>query len=376
MESPRRPAPPSIKQLKFIPAPHGHELVTISSPGTTAVRIAQSLPQTLRASTQEDYKTPPVRLVKLYLLPPVPDQPTGPQTINASQKDILQMWLLFDLDPTALRLLTKGIHGFSQHRPLSREANNNTFYFVASSFTYNVIWTHNSETQSTSGVVVAKRSDIVEHYLEGFWDALQVHSEVLRHPLYPFVALSTQTMDASLDKVSKASRTVGAVLVRLEDDARQLRSLQRATDAFVRDGFLSVTNQAGGAAAEVMTTIRTLQQQMDSWEIHINYIRARAKNQLTVLFNLIARYDAASNIAVAWAAKKDSSSMKSIAVMTMAFLPGTFLAALFTLPSLPAPAQIEFWVYWALAIPVTLFVFGFQQYWSSRESKGTWGLRS
>lgn len=60
--------------------------------------------------------------------------------------------------------------------------------------------------------------------------------------------------------------------------------------------------------------------------------------------------------------KSDSSSTKAIAVMTMAFLPGTFLAALFTVPSLPVQMQREFWVYWVSAIPVTLFVFGRYQH--------------
>ena len=42
--------------------------------------------------------------------------------------------------------------------------------------------------------------------------------------------------------------------------------------------------------------------------------------------------------------------------MTMAFLPETFLPALFTVPSLPVQMQREFWVYWVSAIPVTVFV--------------------
>lgn len=55
--------------------------------------------------------------------------------------------------------------------------------------------------------------------------------------------------------------------------------------------------------------------------------------------------------------------MKTIAVMTMAFLPGTFFAALFAVPSLkweqPGPNVIQpkFWVYWAFTLPSTLLVF-------------------
>jgi len=48
----------------------------------------------------------------------------------------------------------------------------------------------------------------------------------------------------------------------------------------------------------------------------------------------MARGDAQTNIVLAKAAREDSYSMKTIAVMTMAFLPATYLAALFALPLL------------------------------------------
>jgi Mg2+ and Co2+ transporter CorA len=53
--------------------------------------------------------------------------------------------------------------------------------------------------------------------------------------------------------------------------------------------------------------------------------------------------------------------MKTIAVMTMLFLPGTFFAALFALPLLqwtePRIIQKNFWIYWAFTIPTTALVF-------------------
>jgi hypothetical protein len=58
---------------------------------------------------------------------------------------------------------------------------------------------------------------------------------------------------------------------------------------------------------------------------------------------------------------KDSRDMKAIAIMTMAFLPGTFVAALFAVPSLQWTdanvIQDNFWVYWVFAIPTTILVF-------------------
>jgi Mg2+ and Co2+ transporter CorA len=55
--------------------------------------------------------------------------------------------------------------------------------------------------------------------------------------------------------------------------------------------------------------------------------------------------------------------MKTIAVMTMAFLPATFIAALFAVPSLNWQSdtgnviQGNHWVYWAFTLPATVLVF-------------------
>jgi membrane protein implicated in regulation of membrane protease activity len=53
--------------------------------------------------------------------------------------------------------------------------------------------------------------------------------------------------------------------------------------------------------------------------------------------------------------------MTTIAIMTMLFLPGTFLATVFAIPLLKwdtSPViQHKFWLYWALTLPSTLIVF-------------------
>jgi hypothetical protein len=53
--------------------------------------------------------------------------------------------------------------------------------------------------------------------------------------------------------------------------------------------------------------------------------------------------------------------MKTVAIMTMGFLPGTFFAALLAVPSLqwnaPSVVQGRFWVYWAFTLPGTALVF-------------------
>jgi hypothetical protein len=74
----------------------------------------------------------------------------------------------------------------------------------------------------------------------------------------------------------------------------------------------------------------------------------------------MTRDDTLASIELARSAARDSSSMKVIALMTMVFLPGTFFAALFAVPSLQWDSeyvvQDKFWVYWAFTLPFTAFV--------------------
>ncbi|OCK87250.1 uncharacterized protein K441DRAFT_671069 [Cenococcum geophilum 1.58] len=67
------------------------------------------------------------------------------------------------------------------------------------------------------------------------------------------------------------------------------------------------------------------------------------------------------------AAKIDNGAMRTIAVVTMAFLPPTFLSAIFSMsifnytPSHgtePSRWSVsgKFWIYWVLAIPLTCLI--------------------
>ncbi len=49
--------------------------------------------------------------------------------------------------------------------------------------------------------------------------------------------------------------------------------------------------------------------------------------------------------------------MKTIAVLTMAFLPATFLSSLFSMPSLGWDQPDKFTIYWACVVPITIATF-------------------
>ncbi|RYO78870.1 hypothetical protein DL766_010311 [Monosporascus sp. MC13-8B] len=125
---------------------------------------------------------------------------------------------------------------------------------------------------------------------------------------------------------------------------------------------------SGHALGGYQDSIRVIGEAIPSVERHMStyidflvYLKDRAERLSGVLFALLTHEDADASIGLAAASKRDSSSMKTVAIMTMAFLPATFFAALFAMPSLqwdrPSVVQDNFWVYWAFTVPTTVAVF-------------------
>ncbi|KAM7220645.1 hypothetical protein V8F06_004049 [Rhypophila decipiens] len=112
---------------------------------------------------------------------------------------------------------------------------------------------------------------------------------------------------------------------------------------------------------ELQKALVPVQRHISSYIEYSEYLKDRAGRLANVLFALLTHSDADASILLAAATKRDSSSMKTIAVMTMVFLPATFFAALFSMPTLQwdqnQVMQDKFWVYWAFTIPVTVAVF-------------------
>ena len=124
-----------------------------------------------------------------------------------------------------------------------------------------------------------------------------------------------------------------------------------------------------------LETPRTLREDAESWAIYIEhlfdelkYSQLRSRTQETIVFSLIAQTDNMRNIelakdskSLAAASKRDSSAIKTIAVLTTVFLPGTFISTFVSMPLLSWNASSwstivtsRFWVYWAITIPLTL----------------------
>ncbi|KAF4624366.1 hypothetical protein G7Y89_g13803 [Cudoniella acicularis] len=103
--------------------------------------------------------------------------------------------------------------------------------------------------------------------------------------------------------------------------------------------------------------------------LRAEYEEKRTQTQLAVVYQYMTQKEAIVNSKIAYTSatittksKKDGSAMKAIAVLTMFFLPGTFLATIFAMllfnwdtGSHPI-IKDSFKYYWAIAVPMTILV--------------------
>ncbi|GKU07179.1 hypothetical protein FLAG1_10102 [Fusarium langsethiae] len=98
--------------------------------------------------------------------------------------------------------------------------------------------------------------------------------------------------------------------------------------------------------------------------------KERLLNEVQLAFNSVAQYDSRIAVRIGRATQSDSAAMKTIAFVTLAFLPGTFISALFSMSFFNVDDDTgewsvskKIWMYWAIAIPVTLLTSGLWLLW-------------
>lgn len=86
----------------------------------------------------------------------------------------------------------------------------------------------------------------------------------------------------------------------------------------------------------------------------------RMLNEIQLAFNTVAQHDARTSVKIGLATQADSLTMKSIALVTLTFLPPTFVSAIFSMSFFSNNSELgwaisdKFWIYWVFAIPTTL----------------------
>ncbi|KAF2685942.1 hypothetical protein K458DRAFT_365146 [Lentithecium fluviatile CBS 122367] len=103
-------------------------------------------------------------------------------------------------------------------------------------------------------------------------------------------------------------------------------------------------------------------------------IQDRVQSQITFLLNTAAQNQSNYTATIALETRRDSAAMKTIAVLTILFLPGTFVATLFSMdmfqwqPDNGAEPTVSkmFWVYWIVTAPLTTLVMMIWLLWTRK----------
>ncbi|KAI1804454.1 glycoside hydrolase family 31 protein [Daldinia bambusicola] len=361
--------------------------------------------------------TPPAASIKLVVIDSRLESWSTPFPSLWVTKDVfLGLVDAMHMSPAALWLLRSEYDGFhyfprasrGYHQVEGKEdaiANFDTYYIGTSNFV--LVWTFNQQTLQTHALWILRQQQSFSSSAPAAWfvNVLRRHQEHLRSPfLLAYVtALSVCCMfdgeisyrahmvrlteretgysrhsssieeRLGMESITVYIKDVGEVLNHIANNERHFRLIDVVLD-FVLDSALGP-----GAAVEdestrrLIAAIPLLRRRMHASQEYLKYLKERAERLSTVLFALLTHEDSATNAEladasrrIAEAARRDSSSMRTVAIMTMAFLPATFFAALFALPSLDwhagsAAGVVQnpgFWVYWAFTLPSTAVVFG------------------
>ncbi|POR34676.1 Uncharacterized protein TPAR_05130 [Tolypocladium paradoxum] len=186
---------------------------------------------------------------------------------------------------------------------------------------------------------------------------------------------SAAKLASTMRKTKTLERLLDFILKMVDEDESRLR-LGAANDTVQNDSIDPVSQSALDGCELLKTHVDLLKERQKNQLLDTEYILKRVQVQIDALFSIITQQDSLHSLKlsqstheIAYFSYRDSSSMKTLAVVTMFFLPGSFISALFSTPCFewasvdhlsndigvkPTP---QFSLYCAIAIPLTVVTF-------------------
>ena len=141
------------------------------------------------------------------------------------------------------------------------------------------------------------------------------------------------------------------------------------------------------ASRELRETAKYMEFSSKSLQGFCTNLKERVLSQIQVLYSVSAQTDNRLSARIAVSSGRDSTAMKTLAFITALFLPGTYIATLFSMSMFEwqvSPAESlspsssssstdtlsnKFWIYWATTIPLTIAVIiGWRLWWVHEDS--------
>ncbi|PVI03014.1 hypothetical protein DM02DRAFT_726795 [Periconia macrospinosa] len=298
-------------------------------------------------------------------------------SLNISWSTFSDMIHGFGIDAGVLHMICNSKDGFNFFPGTANDNDSILPTWYAGTPRYAVVWTFEAKHSHIRGVVIERGPNVfngLANVLEKFADYIHAphrstdrsHARIVNASSRNGGAMATFTIDETL----ALSRKVHEVASKIKNHDRLRQISARMLDYILTvrketsESAVASTDQRkkyNEALHKLSEAVPMLQRQLNASANYLTYMQYRAENLSQVIIALLTHEDAAASINLAEASKKDTSSMKTIAIMTMIFLPATFFAALFSVPLLQwdqSPVvQTRFWVYWAFTLPSTAVVF-------------------
>lgn len=326
----------------------------------------------------------PENTIQLIRFRALPSESKNPASVEQINKDVQCLVSVFEVFECPLSPIVHARHRrrVELGRHFSGDSRANKAIFYAGGARFCIVWTHSLSTKNTRAVMVnfmlpesedEKNSDL------RLSDILRLlimprYQLCFNHPMFLALVVVHMIHQDTLAGYTNDS----AVLMRIENSfvtvksAGRIETMARLRDLgrfATRDKYtLTALQKMLGLARRVNETYYTTDasnpEDIFRKQFHLYADQLYESVDLDVAFldsilgSISNQQAAVTNIVNL----QDGASMKTIAVITMTFLPATFVAAIFAMPMFhwnddqASLVMRQFWIYWAVVIPLTVLV--------------------
>jgi hypothetical protein len=163
--------------------------------------------------------------------------------------------------------------------------------------------------------------------------------------------ISGSHVPSNYEHTSKRLSIQSGKVTHLRFRLRTIKAYSKSVLGIAQQHKSAVRDTAAKGRCEEIEEILGIMSEYIEIRLHkADSLRERLDNQVSGMSTIISQ--------------RDTSAMKTVAMVTMVFLPGTFVASFFAMPMLnwDATAYNEivsprFWIYWMVTVPLTMAVF-------------------
>ncbi|KAH7075152.1 hypothetical protein FB567DRAFT_184700 [Paraphoma chrysanthemicola] len=139
-----------------------------------------------------------------------------------------------------------------------------------------------------------------------------------------------------------------------------IETIATCHDTYIRSSFVT-DDQTRNAHSTLRSRLQFYNHMIRSLRYRAASNKERLNNEIQYVFNAVTQYNSRISVEIGRAAQSDSAAMKTIAFLTLTFLPATYVCAVFSMSffnynpdSETWKVSKEFWLYWVVAIPITI----------------------